>query len=564
MKYFFYLLFSLSTNLLFSQSVTTKFKYVTLNAIPKPTAPPNLIISELTLSDNNGNQNEILDAEENAEITLVIENKGQGTAYAVVAQIEDKKKVKGLKVPNAFRIGDLKSGEKKSIVIPISGLEELETSNIELSIKVLEGNHFDVIDPLSISFKSKELKKPSFKIDDYVFKNKDNEGKIIKGKIIQLTIVLHNIGDGDAKNVNIDFGNPNNIFPATDTKLQFPVLKANEIKKVEYEFMANTAYSDNIIPININVTELKQRYSLNETKSISLETILAKATKVDIQGKDEEKITYSTISLTSDIDKNIPESKIKYDNKYALIIGNEDYKASQPTLEMEQNVEFAINDARSFKEYCEKTFGIPKENITYLANGTLGQMKQKIALLNAIMKNSSGDLDIYFYYAGHGAPDEQTKEPYLIPVDVSGTQIKDGIKLKDVYSAFTEYKSNKVTMFIDACFSGGARNQELTATRGIKIVPRSDLLSGNIVSFSASSGKQSSYPYSSKNHGIFTYFLLKSIQEANGDITYKEMWDKVKSKVSTESLKVNGVEQNPQENVGNQVEKIWEKWKFKQ
>jgi len=564
MKNILCILFLISTNLLFSQSSTTKFKYVTLNAIPKPTAPPDLIITELSLSDANGNRNEILDAEENAELKFEIENKGQGTAYAVLVQIEDRKKVKGLKIPNTFRIGDLKAGEKKSIIIPISGLEELETTNIEIAIKVLEGNHFDVIDPLSISFKSKELKKPIFTIDEHTFKNKDKEGKILKGKIIQLAILLHNTGDGEAKNVTISFSNPNNIFPATDSKLQFPVLKANETKKVEYEFMANTAYSDSIIPISINVTELKNRYSFSETKSVSLEAILPKVTGVVVEGKLDEKITYSTISLTSDVDKNIPESKIKYDNKYALIIGNEDYKASQPTLEMEQNVEFAINDARSFKEYCEKTFGIPKENITYLANGTLGQMKQKIALLNAIMKNSSGDLDIYFYYAGHGAPDEQTKEPYLIPVDVSGTQIKDGIKLKDVFSAFTEYKSNKVTMFIDACFSGGARNQELTANRGIKIVPRSDFLSGNIVSFSASSGKQSSYPYSSKNHGIFTYFLLKSIQETNGDITYKEMWDKVKSKVSTESLKVNGVEQNPQENVGNEVEKLWEKWKFKQ
>ena len=114
------------------------------------------------------------------------------------------------------------------------------------------------------------------------------------------------------------------------------------------------------------------------------------------------------------------------------------------------------------------------------------------------------------------------------------------------------------------CFSGGARNQELVMARGLKVVPKYDLLKGNIVSFSASSGNQSSYAYTSKNHGMFTYFLLKSIQEANGDITYGDMWEKVRNKVSFESVKINSKEQNPQKNVGVEVEKEWSKWKFKQ
>ena len=235
----------------------------------------------------------------------------------------------------------------------------------------------------------------------------------------------------------------------------------------------------------------------------------------------------------------------------------------QSNLSKEQNVEFAISDARSFKEYCEKTFGIPASNITYITNGTLGQMRQGIAQMNTLLKKSSGNLDVYFYYAGHGAPDEISKEPYLIPVDVSGSKVQDGIKLKEVYNSLTEYNSSKVTMFVDACFSGGARNQELSATRGIKIVPRSDLLKGNIVSFSASSGTQSSHAYSAKSHGMFTYFLLKSIQESNGDITYKDMWEKVNSKVSFESVRINKVEQDPQKNVGVDVEQVWEQWKFK-
>jgi hypothetical protein len=564
MKKLFTVIFLFGTTInVIAQSGTSKFKFVKLNSIPKPTAPAKLVVSEVTFFDDAGNKNKMLDAEEKAELKFTIENTGSGDAYAIEAIIEDNKKVKGLEITKNYSIGDLPSGKKINVTIPITGLTELESSNPDLGIKIIEGNKFDVEDKISLSFKTLELRKPKFTINEHIFANKDKEGKITKGNVIQLSILLQNSGEGDAKNITIDFGNPDNVFPSGKTNFEIPILKAKEVKKIDYEFFANTQYNEANIPISIKVSESMQKYFLNETKSISLQSTLAKVQRVDVIGKEEDKITYANISLTSDVDRNIPESKIKYENKYALIIGNEDYMSYQSNLAKEQNVEFAISDARSFKEYCEKTFGIPEENITYITNGTLGQMKQGIALLNAIIKKSAGDLEIFFYYAGHGAPDEITKESYLIPVDVSGSKIQDGIKLTDVYSALTQYESNKVTMFVDACFSGGARNQELTATRGIKIIPRSDLLKGNIVSFSASSGTQSSYAYSSKNHGIFTYFLLKTIQEANGDISYKDMWEKVKSKVSIESLKVNKVEQDPQENIGINVENIWQQWKFK-
>lgn len=563
MKNIFFLLSLLMTNVLIAQTGTSKFKYVTLNAVPKPKAPANLIISDVSFNDDGGNKNKILDAEEKAELRFTIENKGQGDAYAIIAQIEDIKKVKGAQIPNNYSIGDLQAGAKKTIVIPINGFQDLETSSPELNIKVVEGNKFDA-DPLSISFKSQEFKKPSFKIDDYVFANKDQEGKITKGKVIQLSIVLHNTGEGDAKNINIDFGNPNNIFPASETSFNIPILKANEEKIVDYEFFANKQYSDTEIPITIKVTESSHRFSLNETKSISLESTLTKAQRVDVIGREEEKVAYTNISLISDVDRNIPESKIKYENKFALIIGNEDYSSYQTDLSKEVNVEFALNDAKVFRDYCEKAFGVPLINITYIPNGTYGKIKQAVEKVNKLIKNSQGNLDVFFYYAGHGLPDEQTKEPYIIPVDVSATNIENGIKLKDIYSSLTEFPAHSVTIFIDACFSGGARNQELVSARGVKVVPKYDLLKGNVVSFSASSGNQSSYAYSSKNHGMFTYFLLKSIQEANGDLSYGDMWEKVRNRVSFESVKINSKEQNPQKNIGLDVEKEWSKWKFKQ
>ena len=95
----------------------------------------------MSFNDDGGNKNKILDAEEKAEIRFTIENKGQGDAYAIIAQIEDGKKVKGTQIPTAYTIGDLQAGAKKNVIIPISGLQELETSSPDLNIKVVEGKN---------------------------------------------------------------------------------------------------------------------------------------------------------------------------------------------------------------------------------------------------------------------------------------------------------------------------------------------------------------------------------------------------------------------------------------
>lgn len=182
--------------------------------------------------------------------------------------------------------------------------------------------------------------------------------------------------------------------------------------------------------------------------------------------------------------------------------------------------------------------------------------------MNLIIKNTNEQAEVFVYYAGHGLPDEYTKEPYLIPVDISGKNAKDGIKLQDLYSKLTEYPSKRVTVFIDACFSGGARNQGLIAARGVKIKPKENLLSGNLITFSSSSEAQSSLPLKNQEHGIFTYYLLKKLKETNGDISYGELFDYLKNNISLQSVLINDKEQVPQINISSDVINEWSSWKI--
>ncbi len=59
----------------------------------------------------------------------------------------------------------------------------------------------------------------------------------------------------------------------------------------------------------------------------------------------------------------------------------------------------------------------------------------------------------------------------------------------------------------------GGGDAGLLAARSIKVRPKQNVVNGNLVVFSASSGEQSALPYENEQHGMFTFYLLKKIKE---------------------------------------------------
>lgn len=551
-------------NILRAQTGQSQFKHVVLNSIPKPMAPAHLVVTDQYFIDAVGSENKALDANETALLSFNIENDGMGDAYAIKLKIQDSANVKGINYSKEIKIGTLPAGKKTNVVIPITGTTDLVATQTNFIIDITEGNNFNA-DPISFSFATNEQKKSDLAIADAVFSNKDQEGAALTtGKVIQLTVLLQNKGQGDAKNIAVQFITPPNVYTSgtSQERININELKSNETKTLKYEFFANKQYDSTQIPISIKVAENYNKLVLDELKSIPIELSTSSLKRLSVQDIKTAPTTISTVSLIPDVDKDIPVAETKNNKRYALIIGNEDYSNFQTTLSQEENVDFAKNDARIFKEYCDKTLGIPNENIYMYTNATYGTMRQGIDKVSKLIKNSEGDLEVIFYYAGHGLPDENTKEAYLIPIDISGANVQSGIKLQDIYNSFSEGESAGVTMFIDACFSGGARNQQLVKARGVKIVPRSDYLPGNVVSFSASSGTQSSNAYMDKKHGMFTYYLLKNLQESKGQITYKDLYENLKKKVKMESVRINNKEQDPQINIGEKAKEVWENRSF--
>jgi hypothetical protein len=544
---------------IWAQSSKSSVKELYISKIPKVVHPPNLTLGSITFDDTKGNNNRKLDASENAEIKFSLSNEGKGNAYNLVVEVHETKQIKGVQYQEKLYLNDLESGKKIPVKIPLYSSKELESGEALFEIIIKEGNGYDS-DRSAVSFLTQKFKNPLVRIAEHKFSNQ--EGKIQLGKTVTLEIIVQNRGQGEAKDVRVLFINPPNVDNTTESNFYIGNLRPNETRIIKYEFSAKKIYSDKEIPITVRVEESFSKYGETKDVTVLLDETLSKTQIVKIDANYDQPILINDVSLTSDVDKNIPFNNTKDEDKYALIIGNEDYTSSQTDLTNEVNVDFAINDADVFKQYCLKTFGVPQKNIFYLTNATAANIKQAINKLNGIIDALDGKAKIIVYYAGHGLPDETTKEPYLIPVDVSGTDISAGIKLSYLYEKLTEYPSQQVTVFIDACFSGGARESGLLAARGIKIKPNYDLLKGNIVVFTASSNEESSLPWKEKQHGMFTYFVLKKFQETEGNFTFSELQNYLKSKVNIESLKTNNKKQNPQILISPDVTSNWGQWKL--
>lgn len=251
------------------------------------------------------------------------------------------------------------------------------------------------------------------------------------------------------------------------------------------------------------------------------------------------------------IDVNLPKATEPRDNTFAVIIGNEDYKYVAA-------VPFAARDAAIFAKYCSVTLGLPDDNIRLYTNATYGDILDAIDDIKTISEVYNGDIRVIFYYAGHGVPDEATRNAYLLPVDARSQQLKTCYPIEKLYAELGSLKAHSVTLLLDACFSGSQRGEGmLMSARGVALKPRTDEPKGNMVAISAATGEETAYPYAEKRHGMFTYYLLSKLQESGGDVTLGELCDYITTKVSQQSVKVNRKQQTPTVMPSPEIETSW-------
>lgn len=273
--------------------------------------------------------------------------------------------------------------------------------------------------------------------------------------------------------------------------------------------------------------------------------------------KNKVKVEKNTISVgASDVDINIPESKTTHSDRFAFIIGNENYQSIA-------SVPFALHDAQTMQRYCNKTLGIPETNIRLYQDATFGQFLTCIRDIRSIAQAYKGDLEIIFYYAGHGLPNEATKTAYLLPVDADGIQTEGCYSVAQLYQELGQTGARSVIVFMDACFSGSQRGDGMLASaRGVALKAKAAAPKGRMVAFSAATGDETAFPYDEKQHGLFTYYLLKGLQNNKANTTLGELADYVSTNVQQRSVVINHKSQTPTLIPSDEAEG-WQKWKLK-
>ncbi len=246
----------------------------------------------------------------------------------------------------------------------------------------------------------------------------------------------------------------------------------------------------------------------------------------------------------------------KDDNTVALIIANEEY-------EMAANVDNATSDGLAFKEYCLKTLGISAANVRYGNNLTFGKMRKAINDALDLAEILEGKGNLIIYYAGHGIPDNKTKDAFLMPTDADGTDSEICMSLSDLYKNIDQRNINRCIVFLDACFSGAQRGGDMiVAARGVKLKANEAAPMGKTIVFSATSDDEAAFSHKEESHGLFTYYLLSKLQETKGKVTLGELSKYLREKVALESRRVNNIAQTPRVSVSPGLADSWESIKL--
>ncbi len=492
------------------------------------------LVASVVFHDSSGNY--ILEAGENAQVTVNLKNVGGKPATDCRIELVSSATYKDIKVVNPSPIPELDPNHSVTAHIYLKGTHGLKNGNATFVLRVLEKKGFDLDPQKVLVVPTLAFQPPKMVLVDYGVQDPNRTGKIHKRQVVTVTLRIQNRGAATSFGTKASVTLGPNVLPIqVDPVYDLGDMRPGDFKDVTATIVTNDRAKE--VAINLDVTDETHDYDYKKTLALPFETQQKRVEEIVVpagEGPQGPKIAEAP-GLKVEILDNIPKAAKDKPNAFAVVIGNRDYTRAP-------KVDFALNDAAIMKRYLTTAMGYRPENIIYVENATQADLTRifgnetnyKGQLYDYVRKGLS---EVFVYYSGHGAPDTDSKEGFLVPVDCDPAHVAlNGYSLKTFYANLDKVDQEKnlkhVTVVLDACFSGSSVGGTLLKNVSpiYMKVNKEAMLSKNATILTSASGDQVSGWYRDKQQSLFTYFFLKALQGAadyhhNKEITAKEIFD---------------------------------------
>ncbi len=209
-----------------------------------------------------------------------------------------------------------------------------------------------------------------------------------------------------------------------------------------------------------------------------------------------------------------PRSAHAYDDRVALVIGNDNY-ANEP-------LKNAVNDARAMQAALQ-SLGF---KVVFKPNADLRTMQSAAV---EFAKQMDGASAAVFYYAGHGV--QYSNRNFLIPVDSKLSSEQEiayfALEVNQILNSMEDAKVRHKFIILDACRNNPFRHLNLSTglAKSASVPP------GTTISYAAAAGAVALD--GEGENGLYTKHLVREIR--NPGLTASGVFEKVGSAVAQES-----------------------------
>ena len=240
--------------------------------------PPILSIDRSTILFSDANQNQALDAFEEATVEFELRNLGPGSGRRLSAQATITGNTNGITIQHSQSIATIPSNESAVVSFALEASRFSQDGRIQISVEVIEPNGFSP-EPLTIEIETRAFRAPKIEVVD--FSSSPSTWK--PNTSIGLDLLVQNTGLGLAENLKMELTLPDAVnCYSNNTSIEITALAPGETIPITYDMMVPRNFDQSSIQANLTVTENFGDYGTTWTHSFPFEGGSSKGAIVSI------------------------------------------------------------------------------------------------------------------------------------------------------------------------------------------------------------------------------------------------------------------------------------------